>query len=164
MGIFKRTDKQPDNPYHGLRAQALNIKPSDLGIQPDNNHPVYGAVVDMQMGAATATMVCMADGTVSLYFENGGGFIGVGQKYEAVRKEGIDLLNNAARILHTLNPAVSFPLPNYQMHNVYLLTKDGIYTTTIDPKLINNEKDEIKFLFVLYQRLLSKIRENIGDQ
>lgn len=148
------------NPYLGLRKLAFQIKPEKIKVSLDNNNQVYAAIVDMQLGEHLATLVCIIDGTTSLYFDTGGAILGLGQKHKEVADESYMFLTKSAQILHSLELHDDFSLPPHNLHNVFLLTKSGIYKTQIDPVRYNSYDNSIKSLFMLYQRVLFSIRDS----
>src|SRR5438045_1141790 len=83
MGLFRRkradgrSTPQNDNPFDGLRLMALGVGAGQLGLHPGADE-VFGVVCDMDIGGDVATVVCMADHTVSMYTSTGGGVIGAG--------------------------------------------------------------------------------------
>lgn len=66
--------------YDDLRGRALGLDPAEFGLAPNARHPrVYGALLETGLGTGTFTLVCLADGTTSLYLSSGGGTIGGGE-------------------------------------------------------------------------------------
>ncbi len=114
MRFFQKEEVKTDNPYLGLRQQALSVKPEQLGVTLDNNEQVYAAVVDLPVTHATVTLACFFDGTVSLYYSNGGGMLGAGQKHEEVRKAGMSFLFSAGQTLKFLEKTDNLDLPHRQ--------------------------------------------------
>lgn len=99
MKLFKKKKQNKDNSYLGLRQLALDTKPDDIGVTLDNNEQVYAAVVDLKLSNRIVTLVCFFDGTVSLYYQNGSGMLGMGQKYEEVKEAGMSFLFSAGQKL-----------------------------------------------------------------
>jgi hypothetical protein len=66
----------------------------------------------MEMGYpnGTATLVCFADGTSSMYFSSGGGIIG-GHSHEGVRRAAAVFLATVNQLLASMEPTRTFPLP-----------------------------------------------------
>jgi len=65
--------------YIGLRRQILELQSADAGIVPaDAAGSVWGAMMETAYPNGVATLVCLADGTTSLYTSTGGGMIGAG--------------------------------------------------------------------------------------
>ncbi|MBQ8122262.1 MAG: hypothetical protein IJ170_02960, partial [Ruminococcus sp.] len=49
-------------------------------------------------------------------------------------------------------------LPKGRAHNIFLLTKGGIYKTVLTPGLIPEDQPEMRTFYVLYQRVLGELR------
>ena len=158
MGLFNRKKgKSQENQYDGLRKQILQLEPS-LELQgKSQEHPVYAAVVDMDMGKAIVTLACVADGTTSLYFSNGGGQLGLGQADEEIRRASVAFLRSAEQVLNIMEKVDEYPFPQNKKHIVYLVTAEGVYKQELDMSKINDEVREKQFLNFLYQNVLTKI-------
>jgi hypothetical protein len=157
MGLFNKS--KPNENYLGLRQQVLNLKPSDIGVTLDNEQQVYAAVVDMPINKNIASLICVFDGTVSLYYSNGGGMIGLGQKFDEVRKAGGSFLFSARQVLSKFDKVNKFPLPDGNKANVYLLTMNFIYKTSFDMSKVDSCSKEVSFINFLIQNVINKIRE-----
>ena len=82
-----RGQRPPKDIYMDLRSMALTVDLSTL--QTPAGEPWTGAglaMMEMGMERAVASIVAIADGTVSMYLSTGGGLIGAGE-HEAVRAE-----------------------------------------------------------------------------
>lgn len=64
--------------YTGLRNLVFEATPSQLGLRPAPTE-VWAVLMETGYPDAIVTLVAIADGTVSIYFSNGGGIIGLGQ-------------------------------------------------------------------------------------
>jgi hypothetical protein len=157
MGLFNKS--KPNQNYLGLRQQVLNLKPSDIGITLDNEQQVYAAVVDMPINKNIASLICVFDGTVSLYYSNGGGMIGLGQKFDEVRQAGGSFLFSAGQAISKFDKVNKFPLPDGSKTNVYLLTMNYVYKASFDMNKVDSSSKEISFINFLIQNVINKIRE-----
>ncbi len=157
MGLFNKS--KPNEKYLGLRQKVLNLKPSDIGITLDNEQQVYAAVIDMPINKNIASLICMLDGTVSLYYSNGGGMIGLGQKFDEIRQAGGSFLVSVGQALTKFDRVNKFPLPDGNKTNVYLITMNCIYKASFDMNKINSSSKEISFVNYLIQNIINKIRE-----
>jgi hypothetical protein len=72
------TDYRVADAYSGLRNMVLRTKPDSVGVKLKDAKEVWGVVMETGYPEAVASLVALADGTVSLYFSNGGGIIGLG--------------------------------------------------------------------------------------
>jgi len=146
--------------YYDLRNQALTIKAFQIGVEPGGEYPVYGAVIDLMFGENIATMISMLDGTVSLYYSNGGGIIGIGERYDDIREHGFNLLANAGHLIKHFSVTDDFSLPteDYACY-AFFLTDNGVYKATFHMDH-DDEGDVYDFLNYLIQNLLTSIRLN----
>lgn len=160
MWPFSKRKENKENTYTGLRKQALEIKVTPNIEQAMAGHPVYAAVVDMDMKNAVVTLVCVVDGSTSLYFSNGGGQLGLGQASADIYKATVAFLHSAEQVIDKLPMATDYSLPTRGLHRVYLLTKDGAYFQEYDMKVVNEMPKEQQFLNFLYQNVLSAIGKN----
>jgi hypothetical protein len=72
--------RKPPSVYDDLRGRVLALDPAEAGLAPSARHPrVYGGLLETGLGTGTFTLVCLADGTTSLYLSSGGGTIGGGE-------------------------------------------------------------------------------------
>ena len=156
----EKKEKRQDNPYETLRSLALGFKAEELEEYMEYEDQVYLAVVDISTADGTATLICVIDGSVSLYFSNGGGVIGIGHAYEEVEQEGMSLLAGASEITHLLPIASDLDLPKNELTAVHLLTKDGVYKAEFDMYDDQNSEEHIQYLNYLIQRVLTAIRES----
>ncbi len=84
--MFKRHkekpgDSSPQQMYAELRTQVLRLTPADLGDDA-REAPVLALVMETGYPEGVATLVCVVDGSTNLYFSNGGGVIGAGERRE----------------------------------------------------------------------------------
>jgi hypothetical protein len=72
---FRRKGKgDPAETVGDLRQNALTVTPEDLGLAPTTERPdVWDVLMETGYPDAVATLVCLADGTTSMYFSNGAG-------------------------------------------------------------------------------------------
>jgi hypothetical protein len=163
MELFRKAnakENETSSRYRELRQQMLNLKPQDIGVTLDNDNQVFGAVVDMPINDNIATLICCIGGTVSLYYSNGGGMIGIGDRYEEVRKAGGSFLYSVGQILQYFKIVDNFSLPISKNTSVYLLTKEKIYKMEFNMDNLNSSEEHIQFLIFLIQNVLTKIRDS----
>ena len=80
FGSRAAADYKPVEMYSGLREMVFSAKSEDLGLKaPPDGPAVWGLVMETGYPEAVMTLVALGDGTVSIYFSNGGGIIGLGE-------------------------------------------------------------------------------------
>jgi hypothetical protein len=91
-----------------LRTLWLSTDPSKLGLRPTPmlSH-VWGAALEFRLGETVVFLAAVAEGSVSMYFSNGGGIIGGGQ-HATVRAAGQRLLEAVETSLPQFEPRESF--------------------------------------------------------
>src|SRR5438105_7124389 len=72
----------PADMYMGLRDRLLRLDPASVGLA---DKPLWGCRMETGYPNGIATLVCLADGTTSLYTSTGGGIIGAGAHAQVVR-------------------------------------------------------------------------------
>ena len=111
--------------YDGLRKQILQFTAERLGAGA--NKRVLAALMETGYPEAVATLAAVMDGSASLYFSNGGGIIGGGEKpgpNAAARK----LVAQAAGFESACALATEFPLPQQAHTRFYIITPSGVLT------------------------------------
>lgn len=160
------TDRYPvTQKYLMTRGQAINF-PVRFFNGNFKRDDVYGVVIDIPMpGNVLTTMVCFINGAANLYFNNGGEYTGASQKYRSLVQAAHVLVANAGQILPKAEKVKAYDLPTTKAHNVYLLTKGGIYKAVFNPGLIPETEPEMRSVYVLYQRVLNELRScQLKDQ
>ncbi len=139
------------------RGQALNFPSNYFGNLKKND--VFGVVVDIPMSSEVlTTMVCFINGAANLYFNNGGEYTGASQKYRNLVQAAHNLVANAGPLLKKCEKTTKFDLPHSRVHNIFLLTKGGVYETVLPAGFIPEEETEKRTFYVLYQRVLNELR------
>jgi hypothetical protein len=68
--------------YRSLRGRLFLTDPKTMGVSPDGEDRFWGIVVDIGAENGVVTLAVLRDGSISLYFSNGGYLIGLGQHDE----------------------------------------------------------------------------------
>jgi hypothetical protein len=119
-----------ENPYEGLRKNALHVSAEELDIQiPDTETRVYGIVMDWdQSGDGVATVVAFETGDASMYSSSGGAVIGGGQDDNVV-KAVARYISKGQGYLDKATKTEATPLPDKDCIRFYLKTNKGMYAT-----------------------------------
>ncbi len=141
------------------RIRGLTIPPVAVGVKLNADNQVYGAVIDMPMGRDLLTTgVFLMNGSANLYFNTGGGVLGMG-RHQPVSTAVRAFLVNAGQCLPSCEHVREFDLPTLTTHYIYLLTRRGVYKMSLNPNTILTEPDDNKkLIFSMYQRVLNEVR------
>jgi hypothetical protein len=143
--------------YRDLRRQVLTTSPAKIGISPGSPDEVWAVMMETGYPEAVVTLVALADGTVSLYFSNGGGIIGVGQ-HEGPRKASMGLLSSSQDFLKQATLTKAFPLPSIGKTRFYFLTLQGVRTVEFKEDDLGNNKLQLSPLFYKAQEVITQAR------
>jgi hypothetical protein len=143
--------------YRELRNKILTLDPSQIGLSPSDTNQVWGMLMETGYPDAVVTLVTIADGTVSLYFSNGGGIIGVGE-HDGPRKASNSFLSLASKYVQHAKPTQQFPLPKEGKTRFYFLTYDGIFTVENKENDLGNERLPLSPLFLEAHEVITQAR------
>jgi hypothetical protein len=144
--------------YADLRSLALAVDPASIAV-PDGESWSGAAMAAMEIGVAggTATIVAIADGTVSMYVSSGGGVLGAGE-HAAVRGAAERFRTVVAESRHLLQVSSELPLPAAGLVRFHLRTVDGAYSAGAPEALLRTSRHPLAPLYAAGQDLLTEIR------
>lgn len=144
--------------YVLLREAVFAAKPDAMGIvEGVDALAVWGLVMEMGYPENVASLVVMANGTVSLYFSNGGGVIGLGS-YTGPKRASKALLQIAPRFLEYCDPTAKFPLPRREHVRFYLFGQDVTLTAEALDAELSDDRHPLSPLFHIAHELITEIR------
>lgn len=143
--------------YEDLRQMVLGIDPNKLGLSASQFPKVWGVLMETGYKEAVVTLVSLGDGTVSLYFSNGGGYIGLGP-HPGPRKASDELIAASPEFISHAALVKSFPLPSEGNTRFYFLTFDGVYSVEFKENDLGNNKSPLSPLFHKAQDVITQIR------
>jgi hypothetical protein len=144
--------------YTDLRSMALGIDPAS--IQTPAAEPWAGAAVaamELSVSGATATILAVADGTVSMYLSTGGGTIGAGE-HAAVRAEGQRFRTVVADSRGQLVRTAEFPLPRAGEVRFHARVGEDRFTGVAPEAALRAGRHVLAPLYAAGQDLLTEIR------
>jgi hypothetical protein len=144
----KKKEYEPAEIYLDLRKQALSLTEDQIPSLLDPSIPIICVLMESGHDDVVVTLVTVADGSVSLYFSNGGGMIGMGE-HEEPRKACLDFLSFANQFVPEATLTSKFPLPAKGYTTFYFVTKSGIRSLTA--KENDLEKKRLPFFPLLYK-------------
>jgi len=114
--------------------------------------------MDWGVNDGTATVIAFADGSASVYFSAGGGFIG-GQDNDAVRAAAEKVVAIANRDRSAAHPASSFPQPEKGQVIFYFRTDEGVLTAIASQEELQNHKHKLSDLGDATQQIIAEYRK-----
>jgi hypothetical protein len=151
-------DYQVAEVYSRLRNMVFSIKPENLGVtfaQPDE---VWGVLMETGYPEAVATLVALADGTVSLYFSGGGGIIGLGP-HPGPKQAAQSLLSLSQQFSKQAQKTTIYPLPKPTYTRFYLLTRTGVVTVEAKEEDLGYGRHPFSPLFLKGHELMTEVRK-----
>ena len=140
-----------------MRDFAFNIKTAELKILKEKSNQIYGVFMETGYKDAVFSLRCFAEGSISIYFTNGGGIIGIGE-HEKARKAGLDFIKEAEKYLEKSILTTNYELPDLNKTIFYILTFDGIYYYETFENDLGNMKSDFSPLFYKAQEVITEAR------
>jgi hypothetical protein len=159
MTIFRRkrgTDQPPADVYEGLRRQVLQLTPDQLGAAVADA-PIVALLMETGYPEAVATLVGVADGTTSLYFSNGGGFIGAGT-HPTVAEASRRWLEAGRTFLPELSEVADPPLPDIGMTQFVAVTAEGLRAAVTPEDDLGENRHPLSPFFHAAHEVITQIR------
>jgi hypothetical protein len=153
-------DNLPQRPkkdvYLGIRDLALHGSREKIGIEAMRSPSVpWGVVMDWGLLDGTATVVALSDGSASVYWSSGGGWIG-GKNIEPVQKAAQKAVRIAAEFVDLMTSASAFPLPGRGDVIFYSLTDNGVVTATGREKDLREHRHPLSKLGDAIQEVITE--------
>lgn len=144
--------------YLSLRDQIFTLDPASVGITAvPGGLSTWGCLMETGYPNGTATLVCLADGTTSLYTSSGGGIIGGGM-HESVVLETQKLLQVTDDHLAEMSGSVSQQLPAAGHTTIRALTHDGPRTFEALEDDLGERRSALSPVFYAAQDVITQLR------
>jgi len=152
------TPPEPAQTYLQLRSRTLSLNPTEVGLSPSTAAPhVWAVLMETGYTVGSATLICLADGTTSLYYSTGGGMLGSAE-YTPVAEASKALVVQAQNHLQDMSSAHEFPLPEASQVRFTFLTYSGIVTAEVSKKTLASGSHPLSSLFTLAYETLTQLR------
>jgi hypothetical protein len=136
----------------------LQLSPSKVGVTPSSKNPnVWGILMEVGFPNGVVTLLCLAEGTTSLYFGSGGGILGTGN-LEAIAQVSQAFLTEAEGFLPQMAATNAYPLPLVGRVRFYALTFAGVFTSEKDEAELGQGVHGFSALFSRGQDVITQIR------
>jgi hypothetical protein len=150
--------------YLNLRRRILELAPAEAGLQPIPDAPnVWGVLMETGYDEGIITLVCLADGTTSLYFSTGGGRLGNGQ-HPAVAYAAKALVAAGEPCVEGMTGTTDFPLPAAGNTRFIVLTYHGHFTGEASEAELASGWHPLSRLYDGAQQVINEVRLLEADQ
>jgi hypothetical protein len=159
-----RPAKKPEEVYAGLRKEALETSPMNVGMagQIQDDEP-YGMLMEMSIGNSVVTLACFGSGDASVFYQTGGGMVG-GISHEPVRKAAKEFVAQAQKALPRMKKTTEYPLPGPDCVRFYVLTPRGAFTIETSRQALGESQNTLSAMFYSGQEVVSQMRQVQEDR
>jgi hypothetical protein len=145
------------NVFSEFRDRALRLTPDQLGDAAPVEAAILALLMESGYREAVATLVAVADGTTSLYFSNGGGFVGAGT-HRTVAEASRSWLEAGRAFLPALSDVTEPPLPDVGLTQFVAVTPDGLRGAVAPDDDLGGNRHELSPLFHAAHEVITQIR------
>jgi hypothetical protein len=144
--------------FKGLREEILRSKAEDLNIQLDSASRVWCVVTDIAMQTGSMCLVALINGSATMYFSSGGKVVGdVNQ--ENVRDAATGYTRMCYKSLPEMKLTREFPLPPPGEVSFYLLTNNGVYTSSAKKEELVSGQNILSPMFFAANDLINQFQK-----
>jgi len=108
------------------------------------------------MDGIVYSVALIVDGTISLYYQSGGGIIGMGQKFPDLAMATRAFVYSSDQVLSKLKPADDLDLPGADERVFYLVAADKVYKAVSRKTKMAQEPYEIQMLNYLSEKVMTQ--------
>lgn len=144
-----------ENPYLGLRRKVLGLKRQDF-VAYMREHAVHAVLIDTNMDGIIYSVALVVDGTISLYYQTGGGVLGMGQKFPDLAMATRAFVYSADQVISKLPVAKDTNLPEVGERTFYIIAEDKVYKAVSHKSQMADEPYEIQILNYLSEKVMAQ--------
>ena len=145
--------------YLGLRTMVFEVHPDTIQVSRESHlRAAWCAMLEFGRPEGTATLLAIADGTVSLYTSGGGGVIGAGE-HQAVRvaaERFLEEASDAAIFMRAVGEVPNTPAPGHVA--IHVRTFDATLSAEMVEETLRRGRHELAPVYVAGQDLLTEVR------
>jgi hypothetical protein len=117
----------------------------------------WGVLMDWGVRNGTATVVASSDGSASVYFSSGGGYIG-GKGQEPIRAAAQKAVEIARTVKLPERPTAIYPLPETHGVFFYFLTDAGVFIFRTSEQELNSPAHPLRKIGDAMQGVITEYR------
>jgi hypothetical protein len=154
----QKSPADPKDVYVGLRNTMLQGPRSKFGLAaPSTPTEPWGVLMDWGVRNGTATVVASSDGSASVYFSSGGGYIG-GKGQEPIRAAAQKAVEIARTVKLPERPTAIYPLPETHGVFFYFLTDAGVFIFRTSEQELNSPAHPLRKIGDAMQGVITEYR------
>src|SRR5579871_47569 len=142
--------------YDGLRQRVLQLTADQLG-DAFAEAPILALLMETGHPRAVATLAGVVDGSVSLYFSNGGGSIGAGT-HAAVADANARWLDAGVSVLSQLQDVEDPAPPDVGVTQFVVVTRTGLRGASAPERELGEGRHALSAFFYSAQDVITQIR------
>jgi hypothetical protein len=154
----KAKPADPKEVYVGLRDSMLRGSRSKFNLAATSSPTEpWGVLMDWGVEKGTVTVVAVSDGSASVYFSSGGGYIGGGGQ-EAIRwaaKRAVEVAGDAQPLMKA---TATYPLPQRGGVIFYTLTDAGTFSAITTEQELHSTTHPLRRLGDAMQQVITQYR------
>jgi hypothetical protein len=145
--------------YLGLRTMVFEVDPETIDVSHETHRrPAWCALLEFGLDNGSATLLAIADGTVSFYTSSGSGVIGAGE-HAAVRLAAERFLEEASDATVFLRPVGDIPgTPGPGHVGLHVRTFDATLSAELPEESLQRGRHELAPFYAAGQDLLTEVR------
>jgi hypothetical protein len=148
----------PTEAYSRLRGMMLEGSRTKFSLTPTSKPTEpWGVVMDWGVKNGTTTVVAMSDGSASVYFSGGGGYLG-GKGQEPIRIAAQKAVEAAISVPLPEQSTTVYPLPEGGGVFFYLLTDAGVFMFRTSEQELNPSGHTLRKLGDAMQGVITEYR------
>jgi hypothetical protein len=157
--IARRSPESGNAAYLGLRSLAFTVDPDTIQVSRESHlRAAWCALLEFGLEGGSATLLAVADGTVSFYTSTGGGVIGAGE-HEAVRIAADRFLEEASDASVFMRAVGDIPgTPALGHVGIHVRTFDATLSAELPEEALQRGRHELASLYNAGQDLLTEVR------
>ena len=139
--------------YPKLRERVLRS-----GFPNVANYSIQTVLMDCSITNGTFSVLAIVDGSASIYLSSGGGFIGGGQKYPAIREAALHAIQLATSLESHFQKTETIDLPARGDIFFYLTTSTGVCRAIATEAKLSTGEDPLTALGAAMQKIVTLYR------
>ena len=157
---FRKPKSSPAAVAKELRENVFMVGPEELGLAAAAGHQnAWAVLMETGLPDAVVTLACIADGTASMYFSKGGGFLGGGE-LPAVRDASAKFIALVDSRIADFAETTDHPLPAVGQVAFYVRTFSGLRSAHGDSQDLARPTHALSAIFRAGHGVITAFRES----